>query len=110
MTMTYSPVSWCGVYSGRCLPRRILAMVTANRPTTWSVASMTYQFCSNVPGLGMNVDIFGSQSSRKPLSGPKSHFRTARGGVKGRALLSQQGVRAFVQVHHPYCGARLGQL
>ena len=59
VTITNSPESMCGVYSGRCLPRRMLAMVTASRPTIWSVASITYHRRSIVCGLAMKVVMSG---------------------------------------------------
>src|SRR5438132_7479885 len=43
MTTTWSPEFRCGVKVGLCLPRRIAATPEARRPSTWSVASTTYQ-------------------------------------------------------------------
>src|SRR6516162_163569 len=82
MTMTNSPVSTWGVYSGRCLPRRILAICTASRPTTLSVASITNQRCWIAPFFAINVDITAFQ-----ISGPgqqevvmiKGSHRASRG-------------------------------
>ena len=57
VTTTNSPESMCGVYSGRCLPRRMLAMVTARRPTTWSFASITSQRRLTVAGEGPMAEL-----------------------------------------------------
>src|SRR5690606_40545422 len=56
MMMTKSPVSALGVNCGLCLPRRMFAACTASRPSTTSVASMTYQARVTSPGLGVYVD------------------------------------------------------
>src|SRR5262245_11419924 len=56
MMTTKSPVSTWGVKSGRCLPRSRLATVTASRPTTRSVASMTHQLCLTASFLTNVVD------------------------------------------------------
>src|SRR5450756_2959224 len=51
MTMTLSPTIAFGVNSGLSLPRRMLAMITASRPTLWSVASIRIQRRVTVSGL-----------------------------------------------------------
>src|SRR5450756_1390968 len=51
MTMTLSPTIAFGVNSGLSLPRRVLAMTTASRPTLWSVASIKIQRRVTVSGL-----------------------------------------------------------
>src|SRR5450759_4550042 len=51
MTMTLSPTIAFGVNSGLSLPRRMLAMTTASRPTLWSVASIKIQRRVTVSGL-----------------------------------------------------------
>src|SRR3546814_2573915 len=48
MTMTLSPQSACGVKLGLCLPRRMLAMIVATRPTTRPSASISTHFFSTV--------------------------------------------------------------
>src|SRR5215813_12098217 len=55
MTMTKSPPSTLGVNVGLCLPRSRLAAATASRPSTTSVASMTYHERVVSPALGVYV-------------------------------------------------------
>src|SRR3954470_20887757 len=55
MTMTKSPPSTLGVYVGLCLPRSRFAAATASRPSTTSVASMTYHECVVSPAFGVYV-------------------------------------------------------
>src|SRR5262245_17252744 len=57
MTITKSPVSQCGVYSGLCLPRSKFEICTARRPTTRSVASMTIHLGVTVFAFAIVVDI-----------------------------------------------------
>src|SRR5262245_60587216 len=80
MTMTNSPVSRCGVYCGRCLPRRILAICTASRPTTLSVASITYHFWGTSPVLAMKLDI--SLLAHSEHSRERDHHRVPPRRVK----------------------------
>src|SRR5919112_606381 len=56
MTMTKSPPSTLGVNVGLCLPRNRLAAATASRPSTTSVASMTYHERVVSPAFGVYVD------------------------------------------------------
>src|SRR4051794_10086497 len=51
MTTTWSPQSTCGVKLGLCLPRRMLAMIVARRPTTRPSASIRCHFLSTSAGL-----------------------------------------------------------
>src|SRR6187200_2477210 len=51
MTTTWSPQSTCGVKLGLCLPRRILAIIVATRPTTSPSASIKCHFFSTSAGL-----------------------------------------------------------
>src|SRR6478609_9792537 len=51
MTTTWSPQSTCGVKLGLCLPRRMLAMIVATRPTTRPSASIRCHFFSTSAGL-----------------------------------------------------------
>ena len=55
ITTTKSPVSMWGVYVGRCLPMRIMAISLATRPTTLSVASTSHHLALSSPGLAMYV-------------------------------------------------------
>src|ERR1700691_501118 len=55
MTMTKSPPSTLGANVGLCLPRTRLAAATARRPSTTSVASMTYHDLVVSPALGAYV-------------------------------------------------------
>src|SRR5690242_16871347 len=55
MTMTKSPPSTFGVNVGLCLPRSRLAAATASRPSTTSVASMTYHVRVVSPAFGVYV-------------------------------------------------------
>src|SRR5690348_10665648 len=54
-TMTKSPPSTFGVNVGLCLPRSRLAAATASRPSTTSVASMTYHDRVVSPAFGAYV-------------------------------------------------------
>src|SRR5690349_8816703 len=56
MTMTKSPPSTLGVNVGLCLPRSSFAASTASRPSTTSVASMTYHVRVVSPAFGVYVD------------------------------------------------------
>ena len=55
MTMTKSPPSTFGVNVGLCLPRSRVAAATASRPSTTSVASMTYHERVVSPAFGVYV-------------------------------------------------------
>src|SRR5919106_5297765 len=55
MTMTKSPPSTLGVNVGLCLPRNRFAAATASRPSTTSVASMTYHERVVSPAFGVYV-------------------------------------------------------
>src|SRR5689334_18610869 len=55
MTMTKSPPSTFGANVGLCLPRSSVAAATARRPSTTSVASMTYHDLVVSPALGAYV-------------------------------------------------------
>src|SRR6202011_4199882 len=55
MTMTKSPPSTLGANVGLCLPRSRVAAATARRPSTTSVASMTYHDLVVSPALGAYV-------------------------------------------------------
>src|SRR6476620_3210357 len=55
MTMTKSPPSTLGVNVGLCLPRSSFAASTASRPSTTSVASMTYHERVVSPAFGVYV-------------------------------------------------------
>src|SRR6185503_410717 len=64
MTMTKSPPSTFGVNVGLCLPRSRLAAATASRPSTTSVASMTYHERVVSPAFGVYVGTALTFSSR----------------------------------------------
>src|ERR1700730_7604797 len=55
MTITKSPPSTLGANVGLCLPRNRVAAATARRPSTTSVASMTYHDLVVSPALGAYV-------------------------------------------------------
>src|SRR6478752_2666964 len=55
ITMTKSPPSTFGVNVGLCLPRSRFAAATASRPSTTSVASMTYHERVVSPAFGVYV-------------------------------------------------------
>src|SRR3954470_16895198 len=55
MMTTKSPPSTFGVNVGLCLPRNRLAAATASRPSTTSVASMTYHVRVVSPAFGVYV-------------------------------------------------------
>src|SRR6201986_4026339 len=55
MTMTKSPPWTFGVNVGLCLPRSRFAAATASRPSTTSVASMTYHERVVSPAFGVYV-------------------------------------------------------
>src|ERR1700712_4740305 len=57
---TKSPPSTCGANVALCLPRSRVAAVTARRPRTTSLASMTCQFLVISSGLGLYVDTVGT--------------------------------------------------
>src|SRR5215212_3802925 len=64
MTMTKSPPSTLGVNVGLCLPRSRFAAATASRPSTTSVASMTYHERVVSPAFGVYVGTALTFSSR----------------------------------------------
>src|SRR5258707_12762820 len=83
MTMTKSPPSTLGVNVGLCLPRSSLAASTASRPSTTSVASMTYHERVVSPAFGVYVGTALTFSSLglspgDPGAGQASTVRTPR--------------------------------
>src|SRR6185312_6387097 len=77
MTMTKSPPSTLGVNVGLCLPRSRVAAATASRPSTTSVASMTYHARVVSPAFGVYVDtaltfFISGESRRDPGAGQAS--------------------------------------
>src|SRR6476620_10173956 len=64
MMTTKSPPSTFGVNVGLCLPRSRLAAATASRPSTTSVASMTYHVRVVSPAFGVYVGTALTFSSR----------------------------------------------
>ena len=74
-TMTKSPPSTLGVNVGLCLPRSKLAAATASRPSTTSVASMTYHECVVSPAFGVYVDT----AVTSPVSGGSRLTRVPAG-------------------------------
>jgi hypothetical protein len=69
MTMTLSPQSTWGVKLGLCLPRRMLAIIEAARPTTRPSASISTHFFSTVAGLADLVVFISAFMARKLLIG-----------------------------------------
>src|SRR5437868_9173909 len=67
--MTKSPVSTWGVNSACSLPRKRLAALTATRPRTWYLASMSHHLRSTSLALAENVFISGWKRARKLLAG-----------------------------------------
>src|SRR5690349_12652164 len=55
MTTTKSPPSTCGANVGLCLPRSRVAIWTASRPSTTSVASITCHSRVTSAGFGLYV-------------------------------------------------------
>src|ERR1700690_2073842 len=47
----------CGVYCALCLPRRVVAITVARRPSVLPSASTTYQFRATSPGFAFQVFI-----------------------------------------------------
>src|SRR5690606_41543295 len=83
--MTKSPVSTCGVYSGRCLPRRILATSEAKRPRDWFEASTTNQRRSISFAFALLVMPIGELCRRKlSLAQGKGRSEERRVGKEGR--------------------------
>src|SRR6476661_444662 len=72
MTTTWSPQSTCGVKLGLCLPRRMLAMIVATRPTTRPSASIRCHFFSTSAGLADLVVFISAFMAPEPLSNEKS--------------------------------------
>src|SRR3546814_12637400 len=64
MTMTLSPQSTCGVNDGLCLPRRMLAMIDATRPTTRPSASISTHFFSTVAAFADAVVLVSAFMAR----------------------------------------------
>src|SRR3546814_9781568 len=77
MTMTLSPQSTCGVNDGLCLPRRMLAMIDATRPTTRPSASISTHFFSTVAAFADTVVLVSAFMARsltdmdRSMSAPK---------------------------------------
>src|SRR5712671_7146332 len=74
-TTTWSPQSICGVKEGLCLPRSLIAIIEASRPSTKPSASISSHFLSMSDGLAEKVFIARTEisSGRKPAG-------SARGG------------------------------
>src|SRR5258708_25355429 len=76
--MTKSPPFMCGVKVGLCLPRRIVAICEASRPSPMFSASMTYQRASSSSRLALYVFEFitfsnHTRSARCLVRGPGEH-------------------------------------
>src|SRR5690606_19906287 len=84
MTMTLSPQSTCGVNDGLCLPRRMLAMIVATRPTTRPSASISTHFFSTVAAFADWVVLVSAFMARsltdmdRSMSAPKQGRRLSR--------------------------------
>src|SRR3546814_15194793 len=84
MTMTLSPQSTCGVNDGLCLPRRMLAMIDATRPTTRPSASISTHFFSTVAAFADTVVLVSAFMARsltdmdRSMSAPKQGRRLSR--------------------------------
>ena len=81
MTMTKSPPSTLGVNVGLCLPRSRLAAATASRPSTTSVASMTYHERVVSPAFGVYVGTACTSHLSGWVPGEPGAGRSVDGGV-----------------------------
>src|SRR3954469_21568713 len=88
---TWSPQSTCGVKLGLCLPRRILAMIVARRPTTRPSASIRCHFLSTSAGLaGLVVFISAFMASDLSIECERRRNGDAvEGAIRGRGPESQ---------------------
>src|SRR3954470_9860007 len=95
MTTTWSPQAAWGVKLGLCLPRRMLAMIVARRPTTRPSASIRCHFFSTSCGLadlGVFISAFMARISRGTNpSCVKGERRLTRGGAD-RGQMAAEGV------------------
>src|ERR1035438_9721996 len=74
-TTTKSPASTCGVNVGLILPRKTLAARTATLPSTWLLASITYQrgFCSSFFAKNVLMNFLSGCVRRCKLTEPYHH-------------------------------------
>src|SRR5204863_1960086 len=79
MTTTWSPQSTCGVKLGLCLPRRMLAMIVATRPTTSPSASIRCHFLSTSAGLADLVVFISAFIARNLFEREKRRQRAPPG-------------------------------
>src|SRR5262249_16151866 len=65
--MTWSPLKRKGVYRGVCFPVKMVAALVAIRPSTWSLASITYHLprADNSPAVKNLVDMLSP--SKQPM-------------------------------------------
>src|SRR5262245_27100670 len=92
MTTTWSPQSTCGVKLGLCLPRRMLAMMVATRPTTRFSASIRCHFFSTSAGFtDLVVFISAFMGCDLLLETGKRHPRAAL--VSGLIATTRQKVK-----------------
>src|SRR6267143_4759116 len=81
-TTTLSPQSMCGVKEGLCLPRSLVAMIAASRPSTRPSASITTHFLSISDGLAEKVFIVHSSAAGR-YSCPVRESRSCKGSANG---------------------------
>src|SRR4051794_6167010 len=111
---TWSPQSTCGVKLGLCLPRRMLAMIVASRPTTSPSASIRCHFFSTSAGL-TDLVVFISAFMAADLSKTRGAAQTGpdettifMGTLEGRRLAGQMAgeapevkqMRGFAERYH----------
>src|SRR6478672_1455775 len=110
--ITKSPMSMWGAKVGLCLPRRRLAVWTARRPRTTSVASMTSHSRWMSAGLGLYVRTAMSRSrSLVPILGRGAGGGAAASDEHGpdRSLLRRDDVRICTRSGPPWGGSGRGR-
>src|SRR5689334_2250047 len=95
MTTTWSPQSTCGVKLGLCLPRRMLAMIVATRPTTRPSASIRCHFFSTSAGFTDLVVFISAFMAENLFSTRKARARARAVG----ALIAAEG-KEVKQIRH----------
>src|SRR6476619_7008773 len=97
MTTTWSPQSTCGVKLGLCLPRRMLAMIVASRPTTSPSASTRCHFFSTSRGLADLVVFISAFMARTSCETKRAALQRsgAGGGQMTIKALEVKQISAF---------------
>src|SRR5205807_1869505 len=115
ITTTWSPLFRLGVNVGLCLPRRIAATPDARRPSTWSVASTTYQSLFRSAAFAVHVFCLLIVSvSMRALCARRSvnHFHQCQtpGGGGARRLAAVARLEDLAHpLRRPLAATHLGQ-